>query len=70
MGWTGAPEAGDTFSKVDNDRQGKRITEEAILERKKLAAAEVAPKPTSLEDLMAAIENQEKKSIKRVKSSS
>ncbi len=64
MGWTGAPEAGDTFTKVDNDRQAKRITEEAILERKKLAAAEVAPKATSFEDLMAAIENQDQKIFK------
>ncbi|MBE6414489.1 MAG: translation initiation factor IF-2 [Verrucomicrobiaceae bacterium] len=64
MGWTGAPEAGDTFIKVENDRKAKRITEEAILERKKLAAAEVAPKATSLEDLMAAIENQDQKVFK------
>ena len=61
MGWTGAPESGDTFTKVENDRQAKRITEEAILERKRQAAAEVAPKPTNLEELMAAIENQDQK---------
>lgn len=64
MGWTGAPEAGDTFTKADNDRQAKKITEEAILERKRLAAAEVAPKATNLEELMAAIENQDQKVFK------
>ncbi len=64
MGWTGAPEAGETFTKVENARQAKRITEEAILERKKQAAAEVAPKATSLEDLMAAIANQDQKVFK------
>lgn len=64
MGWTGAPEAGDSFSKVENDRQARKITEEAILERKKLAAAESAPKPTSIEELMAAIENQDQKVFK------
>ena len=64
MGWTGAPEAGDTFTKADNDRQAKKITEEAILERKRLAAAEVAPKATNFEELMAAIENQDQKVFK------
>ena len=64
MGWTGAPEAGETFTKTDNARQAKRITEEAILERKKLAAAAAAPKAASFEELMAAIENQDQKIFK------
>ncbi len=64
MGWTGAPEAGETFTKVENARQAKRITEEAILERKKLAAAESAPKATSFDELMAAIANQDQKVFK------
>lgn len=61
MGWTGAPESGETFTKVENDRQAKRITEEAMLERKRQAAQEVAHKPSNLEELMAAIENQDQK---------
>lgn len=64
MGWTGAPEAGETFVKAENDRAAKRITEEAILERKKAAAAEVAPKAASFEELMAAIESQDQKVFK------
>ncbi len=66
MGWSGAPEAGDEFKKVENDRTARRMTEEAILERKKLAALEVAPKPTNLEELMAAIENKDQKVFKCV----
>lgn len=61
MGWTGAPEAGESFKRVENDRTARKMTEEAILERKKAEAAEVAPKPTSLEELMAAIENKDQK---------
>ena len=64
MGWSGAPEAGESFKRVENDRTARKMTEEAILERKKEAAAEVAPKPTSLEELMAAIENKDQKIFK------
>lgn len=64
MGWTGAPEAGETFTKVENDRAAKRITEEAILNRKREAANADAPKPASLEDLMAAIESKDQKTFK------
>jgi len=64
MGWTGAPEAGDDFKKVKNDREAREICEEAILERKKLAASEIAPKATNLEELMAAIEHKDKKVFK------
>lgn len=58
------PEAGESFKRVENDRTARKMTEEAILERKKEAAAEVAPKPTSLEELMAAIENKDQKIFK------
>lgn len=64
MGWTGAPEAGDNFEKVDNDREAKRITEEAIRQRKLQASAEVEPVPASIEELMAAIENKDHKVYK------
>lgn len=64
MGWTGAPEAGDNFKRVDNDRQARKLADEAILERKKAEAMNVAPKMTSVEDLMAAIEHKEKKTFK------
>lgn len=64
MGWTGAPEAGDNFEKVDNDREAKRITEEAIRQRKLQASAEVEPAPASIEELMAAIENKDHKVYK------
>ena len=61
MGWTGAPEAGESFKRVENDRTARKMVEETILERKKEAAAESAPKPTSFEELMAAIENKDQK---------
>lgn len=64
MGWSGAPEAGDEFKKVENDRTARRMAEEAVQERKKLAAQEMAPKPTNLEELMAAIENKDQKVFK------
>ena len=64
MGWTGAPEAGDSFEKVDNDREAKRITEEAIRSRKLQAAAESEPHAASIEELMAAIENKDHKVYK------
>lgn len=65
MGWTGAPEAGDTFKRVDNDRQARKLAEEATLERKKAEAQNnSAPKLTNIEDLMAAIEHKEKKTFK------
>lgn len=66
MGWTGAPDAGDVFKKVENDRTARRLTEEAILERKKAEAADTAPKAASLEDLMAAIQNKDQKVFKCV----
>lgn len=61
MGWTGAPEAGESFKRVENDRTARKMVEETILARKKEAAAETAPKPTSFEELMAAIENKDQK---------
>ncbi len=61
MGWTGAPEAGESFKRVENDRTARKMVEEAALERKKEAAAESSPKPSSLEELMAAIENKDQK---------
>lgn len=64
MGWTGAPEAGDSFEKVDNDREAKCITEEAIRSRKLQAAAESEPHAASIEELMAAIENKDHKVYK------
>ncbi len=35
MGWTGAPEAGETFRRVENDRTARKMVEEVALERKK-----------------------------------
>ncbi len=64
MGWSGAPVAGDTFSKVANDRVARKAAEEYVLEQKKKAAEESAPKPASIEDLMAAIENKDHKVFK------
>lgn len=64
MGWTGTPEAGDSFEKVANDRAAKEIAEEAIRQRKLAASAEVEPQPASIEKLMAAIQNKDHKVYK------
>lgn len=64
MGWTGAPEAGDEFEKVANDRAARKMVEEYEAERKKAAAAANVAKPASIEDLMAAIESKDQKTFK------
>ena len=64
MGWTGAPEAGDEFEKVANDRAARKMVEEYEAERKKAAAAANVTKPASIEDLMAAIESKDQKTFK------
>lgn len=64
MGWTGAPEAGEDFKKVDNDRTARKMADEAILARKMASAQVVVPKMSSIEDLMAAIEHKEQKTFK------
>lgn len=66
MGWTGAPEAGDAFERAENDREAKRITEEALRRRKLRESAEVEAPPASIEELMAAIENKDHKVYKCV----
>lgn len=64
MGWSGAPEAGDEFKKVQNDRVAREMVEEFETERKKQVAASNITKPASIEDLMAAIENKDQKTFK------
>jgi len=66
MGWTGAPDAGETFLKADNEKQARKLTEEYIDEQRKLLGISSAPKATNLEDLMAAIANKDKKIFKCV----
>ena len=66
MGWTGAPEDGETFYKAENEKKARRITEEYLDEKKKLESQNLAPKAASLEDLMAAIANKNKKVFKCV----
>jgi len=66
MGWTGAPDAGETFLKADNEKQARKFTEEYIDEQRKLLGVSSAPKATNLEDLMAAIANKDKKIFKCV----
>ena len=64
MGWTGAPEAGDEFEKVANDRVARKMVEEFEEQRKKALAASNITKPASIEDLMAAIESKDQKTFK------
>lgn len=64
MGWTGAPEAGDEFEKVANDRAARKMVEEFEEQRKKALSASAVTKPASIEDLMAAIESKDQKTFK------
>lgn len=64
MGWSGAPEAGDEFKKVKNDKVARQMVEDYETERKKQLAAQNVDKPVSIEDLMAAIENKDHKVFK------
>ncbi len=64
MGWTGAPEAGDEFERVANDRTARKMVEEYEEARKKEIAAANVTKPASIEDLMAAIESKDQKTFK------
>ncbi|MBO6101890.1 MAG: translation initiation factor IF-2 [Opitutales bacterium] len=64
MGWSGAPEAGDEFTRVSNDREARRMVEEYEDARRKEADKAGAAKPVSIEDLMAAIESKDQKVFK------
>lgn len=66
MGWNGAPEAGETFYRADNEKKARRITEEYITEKKLLenSAPEPSTKAQNIEELMAAIANKGKKTFK------
>ena len=57
MGWSGTPEAGSVFEVVKNERLAKRSAEEAEvgLKREAETAAQPTDKPTSIENLFAAI---------------
>ncbi len=66
MGWSGAPDAGEKFEKVENDRAARKLTDERILENKKKSLAENVAKPASIEDLMAAIASKDQKVFKCV----
>ncbi|MCG8525764.1 MAG: translation initiation factor IF-2 [Opitutales bacterium] len=68
MGWTGIPSCGAQFEKVKNDREAKKITDERIIEEKKLEAAESTeeeggePK-SGIDALFAAISATQKKTL-------
>lgn len=63
VGWSSAPDAGDVFEAVKNERTAKKLAEANELERKKLQASEQQDSnAASVEDLFAAIEKTQKKS--------
>ncbi len=69
IGWSGVPESGKRFSTEKNEKAAKRAAEEAMQARKlsDAAAKEVASKEAgaaTIEDLFAAIENQQKKCLR------
>lgn len=67
-GWSGVPASGDKFTTEKNERAAKRAAEEAMQQRKLAVAAEASEQSASsgaatVEDLFAAIENQQKKCL-------
>ncbi len=64
IGWSGAPESGDEFTAVKNEREAKRLAEEAAHEaRKEDAIAAPAPRANTLDDLFSKIASQKKKTL-------
>lgn len=69
IGWSDVPASGDRFSTEKNEKAAKRAAEDRISERKRedANAKEAADKEggaATIEDLFAAIENQQKKSLR------
>lgn len=64
LGWSGAPEAGATFTVVKNEREAKRIADENLHEKKSKAAKEELSATMDLDALFSAIENQQQKCLK------
>ena len=66
MGWNEAPDAGERFSVVKNEREAKRLAEENAHEMKKrqLAITEAEDRPTAtIDELFAAIERTQTRSF-------
>lgn len=68
MGWSDVPASGLKFSTEKNEKTAKRAAEETMQKRKLVVAAESAEKSgeggaATVEDLFAAIENQQKKCL-------
>ena len=71
LGWSEVPKSGDRFSKEKNEKSAKRIAEEAQSKRKidqskQSAEAKAEGNSASVEDLFAAIENQNKKCLRLI----
>lgn len=69
MGWSDVPASGSKFATEKNEKTAKRSAEEAVQARKLADAAASAEKSgeggaATVEDLFAAIENQQKKSLR------
>ena len=68
-GWSGVPASGDQFTTERNEKTAKRTAEETMQRRKLKAAADANEQSASsgaatIEDLFAAIENQQKKCLR------
>ncbi len=70
LGWSDAPSGGARFNAVKNEREAKRLAEEAIEERKRAqTAAHAEPDadaPTDLDSLLAAIDQQKAKVLRLI----
>jgi translation initiation factor IF-2 len=66
IGWSGTPECGGIVKVVKNEREAKRLAEEAEFELRKQSVAEPAPKPASIENLFQAIAAQKNKVLRVV----
>jgi translation initiation factor IF-2 len=68
-GWSGVPASGDKFTTEKDEKTVKRAAEETVQRRKLTVAAEASEQSASsgaatVEDLFAAIENQQKKCLR------
>jgi len=66
IGWSGTPECGGIVREVKNDREAKRLAEEAEFESRRQSAAAPSEKPVSVENIFEVIAAQKKKTLRVV----
>ena len=64
LGWSGAPDAGSIFRVVKNEKEARREAEDVERKLKQEAASDDSHKVKTVEELMAAIQSNEKKCLR------